>query len=117
MEGLTGLLLVAMTMGGTNTPNGPLIDGSVFNHDSGWLSMDKVGHFSAGAGASMVTRAILEDFTDWNDQQIFWAGCAASTAVGIAKEFYDRDVMGTYIEEKDIIWTAAGCLMRIEIDF
>ncbi len=117
MEGLAALLILGTIAAGMSTPSGRLVEGPLFEHDSGWLSNDKAGHFLAGVGVSMLARSTAEYLTDWDDHTIRIVGCVASTTVGIAKEFYDRDVMGSYIEEKDIVWTAAGCLLTFEWEF
>ncbi len=99
--------------GGKSFPNNPALT----QKDSGILGTDKGLHFLAGMGTATVTRAIVQQTTTWNRKEQMIAGCAAAAVVGVGKELYDRDVMGTRFETADAIYTAAGCLATFEWAF
>lgn len=82
--------------------------------DSGILSTDKGLHFLLGMGTGTVTDVVLQYTTTLERDERKMYGCAAAATVGIAKEFYDRDIMGTRFETLDAIYTAAGCLFTFE---
>jgi len=94
---------------GSQFPNGPL-----FENETGAFGPDKGKHFLAGMGTATVTRIIATEYTTWTRKEVMMAGCAAAATVGIAKEFYDRDVMGSRFDPADALWTTAGCLLTFE---
>ena len=97
--------------GALDLPNGKSWPtGSIVEHDSGLLSKDKGLHFLLGMGTSTVTTEVLRHTTSFNYKQRRVYGCAASTTVGVAKELYDKNIMGTRFEVLDAVYTAAGCL-------
>lgn len=101
--------------GSLGLPNGTQFPtGDIVKHDSGILSSDKGLHLLLGMGTATVTRTIANEITTWNRKEQMIAGCAAATTVGVAKEFYDRDIMGTRFETLDAVYTAAGCLFTFE---
>ena len=100
-------------------PNGEIFPSNpaLTKHDSGILSSDKGLHFLAGMGTAMMVTEGLRQTTSMEYRQRRIYGCAASTTAGIAKEFYDRDIMGTRFETLDAIYTAAGCLFTFQWEF
>lgn len=88
--------------------------GSIAETDVGILGADKGKHLIAGMAVATTTRVLATEYTTWERREVVMAGCAASATVGIAKEFYDRDIMGTRFEVADAFYTAAGCLFTFE---
>ncbi len=109
MEGIAAFLILGSTFGGMG-----LSDAPIFEKDQGFLGSDKAQHFAAGLGVASLTRVLANEYTDWSPREVFIAGCVASTTVGIAKEFYDRDVRGTRFEVADVFATAGGCLFTFK---
>lgn len=108
------LFLIVTGCGGLSTPNGTIFNGPAFKNETGIFGPDKGKHWIGGVVVATGTRIIATEFTTWTRKEVVIAGCVASATVGIAKEFYDRDVMGTRFDPVDAAWTAAGCLMTFE---
>ena len=116
------ILAVSLILSGCGAlalPNGEMFPSNpaLTKHDSGILSSDKGLHFLAGMGTAMIVTESLRRTTDMDYRERRIYGCAASAAGGIAKELYDRDIMGTRFETLDAIYTAAGCLFTFRWDF
>ncbi len=113
---ILAMALFAAGCGSLSLPNGTQFPAntSLTKHDEGILSSDKGLHFLLGMGTGTVTRAIVQQTTTWDRKEQMIAGCAAAATVGIAKEIYDRDIMGTRFETLDAVYTAAGCLATFE---
>ena len=113
------LVLIVTGCGGLALPNGGHFpaDRSLTTRDSGILGIDNGAHFLAGMGTAIVTTEILRHTTSLNYKQRRVYGCAAATTAGLAKEFYDRDIMGTRFEPLDAVYTAAGCLFTFRWEF
>lgn len=102
--------------GALSLPNGEKFPSNpaLTKHDSGILSTDKGLHFLLGMGTATVTDIALMQTTTWTRKERKIAGCAAAATVGVAKEIYDRDIMGTRFETLDAVYTAASCLFTFE---
>lgn len=113
------MILFASGCGGLSLPDGSQFPSkNLTKHDSGILSTDKGLHLLLGMGTATVTRAIVQQTAPtWTRKEQMIAGCAAAATVGIAKELYDRDIMGSYAEPLDAVYTAAGCLFTFEWAF
>lgn len=116
---MIALILATAGCGELSLPGGKSFPGipELTKHDSGILSKDKGLHFLLGMGTSMTTTEVLRHTTSLNYKQRRIYGCAAATTVGLAKEFYDRDIMGTRFEPLDAVYTAAGCLFTFRWEF
>ena len=110
------LALAVTGCGALDLPNGSQFPSNpaLTADDSGILSSDKGLHLLLGMGTATVTRTMANELTTWDRKEQMIAGCASAATVGIAKEFYDRDIMGTRFETLDAVYTAAGCLFTYE---
>ena len=113
------LALVVTGCGALALPNGEKFPSNpaLTKHDSGILSTDKGLHFLAGMGTAMIVTEGLYQTTNMDYRQRRLYGCGAATTAGLAKEFYDRDIMGTRFEALDAVYTAAGCLFTFNWKF
>lgn len=120
MKIIAAILLIFATAscGALDLPNGKQFPSNraLTKHDSGILSYDKGLHFLAGMGTAMVVTEGLRHTSpnmSYTDRRLW--GCAVAATGGIAKEFYDRDIMGTRFEALDAVYTAAGCLFTFSV--
>lgn len=108
-------ILFLTACGSLALPNGKSWPtGSIVEHDSGFLSADKGKHFLAGMTVATGTRVLATEYTTWSRKEVVMSGCAAAATVGVVKELYDRNIMGTRFETADALYTAAGCLFTFE---
>lgn len=73
------------------------------------IRKDKSLHFGAGALVGGIAAYVSDraGITD-NKFEALLVSVSASTAVAVGKEAYDLYVKKTFVDQKDILWTAIG---------
>jgi uncharacterized protein YfiM (DUF2279 family) len=84
----------------------------VSNIANAQIRKDKTLHFGAGILVGGITAFVSEraGISD-NKFETLFLSASSSTIVAIGKETYDRYVKKTFVDERDILWTAIGGLI------
>lgn len=76
-------------------------------HQDDWFGRDKVSHFIVSAVVGAGTTKIAEK-NGAGPCQAPVIGVSVSLAIGVGKEFYDKNYKKTFFSWRDMAWNLAG---------